>query len=60
MSHPHQNGKGSKNRTSNFRAYGEGWDRVFGGKDKDRGTVKVGSCKKGLTLGKKLGKMDGV
>lgn len=27
-----QNGKGSRNRVSNFAAYREGWERIFGKK----------------------------
>lgn len=51
MSKVHQNGKGSKCRISDFRVYGEGWDRVFKRKVKP---------KRGLTRKRNRGKVNGV
>ena len=53
----HQNGKGSKCRISDFRAYGEGWDRVFGGKVKGGTRVKP---KQGLTRKRNRDMLEGI
>ena len=36
-----QGGKGSKRRNSNEKAYSEGWDKIFGKKDKPKPKNKL-------------------